>query len=307
PEWVSDPFAAARPRATRRKSPGPDASSFRVFRALVQRGKGGVYQAVDLRGDAPRLCLLKEGRKGGELGWDGRDGARRVRHEERVILSLLAAGVDAPRIYSSFSLGGNYYLVTEFIEGESLHGLLARRERRMPVRLALRYGLRLSEVFRGLHAAGWVWRDCKPANILVTPEGRLRPIDFEGACPTRRPDPLYWGTPGFTPPEWREREFSPRASRSGDVYALGSVLYLLLTGRVPEAQEPAPVESLRGDVPAGARALVMRLLGRDPDSRPRAEEVVRELEAALSSANGGRPAPVGRSCARVSAAAATGG
>ncbi|HEV2862466.1 MAG TPA: protein kinase [Pyrinomonadaceae bacterium] len=307
PEWVSDPFTAARPRGPRPRAAGPDASSFRVFRALVQRGKGGVYQAVDLRGDAPRLCLLKEGRRDGELGWDGRDGARRVRHEERVISSLLAAGVDAPRIYSSFYLSGNYYLVTEFIEGESLHSLLARRERRMPVPVALRYGLRLSEIFRGLHAAGWVWRDCKPANILVTPEGRLRPIDFEGACPARRPDPLYWGTPGFTPPEWRERDFSPRASTSGDVYALGSVLYLLLTGRVPEASEPAPVESLRGDVPAAVRALVTRLLDRDPDSRPRAEEVVRELEAALSSPDRVRPA-VGRSSREpVSAAAATGG
>ena len=303
PDWVTDPFAARRRRAPARRAPGPDASSFRVFRALVQRGKGGVYQAVDLRGDAPRLCLLKEGRKNGELGWDGRDGARRVRHEERVISSLLAAGVDAPRIYSSFRLGGNYYLVTEFIEGESLHSLLARRERRMPVRLALRYGLRLSEIFRRLHAAGWVWRDCKPANILVTPDGRLRPIDFEGACPTRRPDPLYWGTPGFTPPEWRE--FSPRACTSGDMYALGSVLYLLLTGRVPEAADPAPVESLRGGVPAAVRALVMRLLDPCPDSRPRAEEVSGELEAALSSADRVRPA-LGRP-PRVNAMAATGG
>jgi hypothetical protein len=287
PDWVSDPFVRERRRARRRKAQeGPSAKSFRVFRALVQRGKGGVYQAIDMRGGAARLCLLKEGRKNGELTWDGRDGAQRVRHEEHVISSLPAGGVDAPRIYSSFELGGNYYLVTEFIEGESLHNLLAKRERRMPVPLALRYGMQLSDIFRQLHAAGWVWRDCKPANILVTPEGRLRPIDFEGACSAARPDPLFWGTPGFSPPEWREPNTA--TCTSGDLYALGAMLYLLLTGRVPETPDPAPVERMRQNVPAEVRALVMRLLSRNPQSRPRAEDVSRELKAALSPPNRGR-------------------
>ena len=131
-----------------------------------------------------------------------------------------------------------------------------------------------------MHAAGWVWRDCKPANLLLTPDGRLRPLDFEGACPSDEPDPLFWGTLGFIPPEWRE--FSPRACTSGDMYALGAMLYLLLTGRVPEASDPAAVESLRRNVPAEVRALVTRLLSREPDARPRAEEVSRGLRAALS-------------------------
>ena len=281
PDWVSDPLVGERPRERSRKEQGPSAKSFRVFRALVQRGKGGVYQAVDLRGGAPRLCLLKEGRRNGELSWDGRDGARRVRHEERVISSLLAVGLEAPRIYSSFELGGNYYLVTEFIEGESLHNLLMKRERRMQVPLALGYGIQLSDIFRRMHDAGWVWRDCKPANLLVTTEGKLRPIDFEGACPADEPDPMFWGTPGFTPPESRESD--PRTSKSGDLYALGSMLYLLLTGRVPETVDPPPVEELRRNVPAEVRALVMRLLSRDPELRPSAEEVSRTLRAALPS------------------------
>jgi serine/threonine protein kinase len=200
-----------------------------------------------------------------------------VRHEEEVISSLRAVGVDAPRVYSSFEMDGNYYLVTEFIEGESLHNLLARRERRMPVSVALHYGAQLSDIFRRLHAAGWVWRDCKPANILVTPAGRLRPIDFEGACPAEEPDPLFWGTPGFTPPEWHEP--NPRTSTSGDLYALGAVLYLLLTGMLPEANDPLPVERLRRGVPAEVGALITRLLDRDPDSRPHAEAVSRSLKS----------------------------
>jgi serine/threonine protein kinase len=180
-------------------------------------------------------------------------------------------------------MDGNYYLVTEFIEGESLHNLLAKRERRMPVPIVLGYGVQLSDIFRRLHTTGWVWRDCKPANILVTPEGRLRPIDFEGACPADQPDPLFWGTPGFTPPEWREP--NPLTCMSSDLYALGAMLYLMLTGRVPEATDPIPAERLRRDVPDEVSALVMRLLDRNPDMRPPAEDVSRALKTSPPAPN----------------------
>lgn len=280
PDWVSDPFEGQRPRSKSRKAPHPLAKSFRAFRALVQRGKGGVYQAVDLRTHPPRLCLLKEGRKNGELTWDGRDGVWRVRNEERVLSMLLASGVDAPRIYSSFESEGNYYLVTEFIKGESLQNLLFKLQRRMSLSRVLRYGIQFADIFRQIHAAGWVWRDCKPVNILVTPEGRLRPLDFEGACPVNQPDPMFWGTPGFTPPDWRD--FNPQTCLQDDLYALGSMLYLLLTGRVPEVIEPLPIEKLRQNVPSNVRELVMRLLSRSPALRPSAETVGRELKAALS-------------------------
>src|SRR5262245_39896829 len=100
PDWVSDPFVAGpfvagpfvagpfvaeRMQRTAPPQDSPLRSTFRAFRALSQRGKGGVYQAIDLSGDAPRFCLLKEGRQGGEINWDGRDGHWRVRSEERVL------------------------------------------------------------------------------------------------------------------------------------------------------------------------------------------------------------------------------
>src|SRR5204863_6878183 len=69
PDWVSDPFAAHKPRPGFAKK--TINSSVRVMKVLSQRGKGGVYEAIDLRGKEPRLCLLKEGRKHGEVTWDG--------------------------------------------------------------------------------------------------------------------------------------------------------------------------------------------------------------------------------------------
>src|SRR5262249_26938770 len=120
PAWAEDPFVLRRARRVAPAVDSPLKTTFRVFGALSQRGKGGGYQAVDMGAKPPRLCLLKEGRKAGEVGWDGRDGRWRIRHEARVLTILRESGVDVPRVYTSFEMSGNYYLVTEFIDGESL-------------------------------------------------------------------------------------------------------------------------------------------------------------------------------------------
>jgi serine/threonine protein kinase len=283
PDWVPDLLAHRRSQRRERTAENPLASTFKVFRALTQRGKGGVYQAIDLSVQPPRCCLLKEGRKAGEVGWDARDGAWKVRNEERVLSALRASGVDVPRVYSSFELDGNYYLVLEFIDGESLQQLLARLRRRVSISRALQYGIQLAGFFSRIHAAGWVWRDCKPMNIIVTREGVLRPLDFEGACMVSQLDPLPWSTPGFCPPGW-----SDDRGQSGvcdDLYALGTLLYLLLTGRLPESPAPFPVEKLRRRVPHGVREIVSALLSLNPQVRPSAERVAQELKAALSLQN----------------------
>ncbi|MDT4894957.1 MAG: hypothetical protein QOH25_34 [Acidobacteriota bacterium] len=281
PDWVSNPFEEERPeRRQHRHTCSPQTKNFRVFRALVQRGKGGVYQAVDLSVSPPRLCLLKEGRKNGELNCDGRDGSWRVRNEEHVLARLAGSGVDVPGIYTSFEVDGNYYLVTEFIEGECLHHLLRKLKKRMPVSCVLRYGIQLAGIFSQIHLAGWVWRDCKPLNLIVTPRGELRPLDFEGACPVDEPDPMLWGTPGFTPPEWRDLNL--QTGRHDDLYALGSMLYLLLTGRVPDQTAPIPIEKLRPRVPSTVCELAMKLLSRHLEQRPSAATVARALKKVLS-------------------------
>lgn len=281
PQGLQNPFEC-RKRRVRRPNPKSPLAQYRVFRALAQRGKGGVYQAADFTFDRPRLCLLKEGRKNGETSWDGRDGATRVRHEHRVLSILRLKGLDVPNVYSAFKAEGNYYLVTEFIEGCTLHELLLKRKVRLTVSRAIEYGLQLSKFFAEMHAIGWVWRDCKPMNLMVTPDGRLRPLDFEGATPVGRPDPMLWGTPGFTPPEWRRSR--RQTGVADDFYALGALLYLLLTGRTPDIKEAIPLERLRKNIPLLIRKLVMRLLDSRPAQRPTAVEAAVELTDYLNSA-----------------------
>jgi hypothetical protein len=281
PEWISDPFVRNRARREVARVESPLATTFRAFHALTQRGKGGVYQALDLSVCPPRLCILKEGRVCGELAWDSRDGRWRVRHEEIVLTSLREAGVEVPRVYSSFEVEGNYYLVTEYIRGETLQSLLNRRRRRLDLHVALRHGARLASQLSAIHAAGWVWRDCKPTNVIVTSGGGLRLLDFEGACPVERPDPLPWSTTAFMPPPPPRGDVT-LSGNYDDLYAVGTLIYLLLAGRLPEPAAPAPIEKLRRGVPPGVGRIVAALLDADPRKRPDAKTVTEELEAALN-------------------------
>jgi serine/threonine protein kinase len=282
PDWVSDPFVAGKTLRAAPPQDSPLRSMFRAFRALSQRGKGGVYQAIDLRDGAPRFCILKEGRQGGEINWDGRDGKCRIRNEEHILTSLRDAGIAVPAIRASFEVGGNYYLVTEYLDGENLHATLIKRLKRLSIAQVVQYGIQISAIVSKIHAAGWVWRDCKPSNLILMSNGMLRPIDFEGACPIADPDPWPWNTPGFSPPGhldiWPVRSRLPE-----DLYAIGATIYFLLTGRLIEAAGPLPIKQMRRNVPSTVCSIVSDLLDSDPRRRPSADTAADRFHAALAS------------------------
>jgi hypothetical protein len=274
PGWLKDPF----PKPRRRRKSSRDSllkTTVRAFEALSQRGKGGVYRALDLSVLPGRLCVLKEGRRHGETDWDGRDGFWRVRHEGRVLAALSAAGVQVPEVYLTFQTGGYYYLVTEFIEGQTLQSLISKK-RRISTTQALQFGRQIAETLAEIHAAGWVWRDCKPLNLVVTKEGRLRPLDFEGSCLVNRYDPMPWGTEGYVPPEFSKTPES--GSRlAEDLYALGATLHQLLGGLTPKPGEPLQLQKFSQRVPAGVKKLVSELLDSNPQLRPSASAALQVL------------------------------
>jgi hypothetical protein len=277
PEWIEDPFVKGRRLKRRREAPTPLNTTIRAYEALSQRGKGGVYRALDLGVKPARLCVLKEGRRNGETDWDGRDGAWRVWHEARVLRALARTGVGAPQVYSEFEVGGNYYLAMEFVEGRNLQALLAGRRRRLPVVEALRLGAQVAGLLAGIHAAGWVWRDCKPLNLILTVGGVLRPLDFEGACRLRSAEVTPWGTSSYVPPEWTDEPCA--ATRlPEDLYALGATLHQLLTSFTPNETTLPSLGSVRRRVPCGVSELVASLLDSDPRSRPAARTVARLLK-----------------------------
>lgn len=281
PDWVPElfPTTLSRPKAIEAESPLK--TIYRAFGALSQRGKGGVYRAFDFSTSPPRPCILKEGRINGEVCLDGRDGYCRIRHEESVLKALRGAGVRVPLLYSAFKAEKSYFLALEFVEGETLERWLGKRTKRLSLRRVLQFGAMLSGMMSRIHAAGWVWRDCKPGNIIVTTEGELRPLDFEGACSVSQPDPVPWGTPPFIPPEWTD-EFRGQSRLPEDLYALGAIIYLMLAGCAPDGANLLPIENLRRAVPIEVRGLVTELLDANPERRPRAREVERRLQALLA-------------------------
>jgi hypothetical protein len=282
PDWATDPFLPkAPPKTLNIPIDTPLRTTFKAFDAVAQRGRGGVYQALDLSVKPARLCILKEGRKDGEVSWDGRDGSWRVVHEAAVLNALSHAHVDVPRVYSSFKAATHHYLAMELIEGESLNQWLARKRRRLTVLLALRYSASIARLVKQIHSAGWVWRDCKPGNIMITKDRGLRPIDFEGACPIHDPDPFPWGTRSYVAPEWSDT-FLGQSRLPEDIYAMGAVIYLLFSGSPPDDSKPVPLRQLRSNVPLEICELVSELLDHDPRRRPLALAVYRRLSASLS-------------------------
>lgn len=279
PAWITDPF----PTKQRCERPLQRVSklqtTFKAFEALTQRGKGGVYKAVDFSVTPARFCVLKQGRRYGEVSFDGRDGRWRVEHETYVLRSLRRGGVPVPIVYSSFPEENDYYLVVEFIDGENLERWLTRLKRRLPVARALKMSAEVARLLARIHANGWVWRDCKPRNLIMTKRGELRPVDFEGACPVDNPDPLPWGTRGFAAPESGNPCDGQRVAE--DLYGLGVITYLLLSGRLPDQSNDVPLSKKRKNISKAVVQLVTELLDPNPARRPVAEVTALQLETAF--------------------------
>src|SRR2546428_8128817 len=106
---MADPFIKARRKGSRLK--GPIGVELLAFKAKMQRGKGGVYEAVDLTVSPVRVVIIKEGRRHGETDWNGKDGYARVKHEARVLRLLHKAGLPVPQIFREFVQKGKRYLV----------------------------------------------------------------------------------------------------------------------------------------------------------------------------------------------------
>jgi len=212
-------------------------------------------------------------------------------HEARTI-----AAAEHPHIvplYSAESSGGLLYLVMRLLPGQSLKDRIA--EGKLPAAEAARIALECARALAAAHAVGVVHRDIKPGNILLDANGNATVTDFGIALVTSRPGARELlgsstGTPLYMSPEQSLGE--PVDGRS-DVYALGVVLYEMLTGTCPflgrntteviaqHISAPIPKVSEREpQTPAALVRVVDRMLCKDPAGRPTAAELVKELTAA---------------------------
>ena len=207
--------------------------------------------------------------------------------------ALAAARLGHPHITAVFDFGEHGavpYVVMELNDGEAVSARL-RRDGPFPWREAVTVAAEVASALATAHARGVVHRDVTPANVMLTGAG-AKVVDFGISALTGQqdaaPDGSLLGTPAYLAPE---RLGGGPVAPAADVYALGLLLYRLLTGRLPwpagtttEAlrahlyAEPEPVPDLPG-MPAEVADLCMRCLAKQPEGRPEAEEVATALAA----------------------------
>jgi hypothetical protein len=301
------PLTAAAPEAT---SPQPAPrlpTSFAGGRYQVQRflGEGAkkrVYLARDERLDRDvAFALIKT---------EGLDEAGRVRvRREAQAMGRLG---DHPHIVTVFDIGetdGELYIVSQYMSGGDLEARLqAAENRRLPVDEALRIADELCGALEHAHGRGVVHRDLKPGNIWLTEAQSARLGDFGLALSLDRTrltqEGMMVGTAAYMPPEQAlSGEVGPRS----DLYALGAVLYEMVTGRPPflgddvvavisQHINTAPVAPSwhSPEVPRALESLILGLLTKDPNERPESAAAARERLATISSVSREAPAPQAR-------------
>lgn len=244
---LADPFEAAGSYVAPPTRRGAIGGRYLVHELLLRTWRGGVYRAIDAGSRPARVCLLKEiwcdigGTQDGEaFSWAD---------NEYAVLSDHGSDPFLPRLYDRFTMEGNGYLVTEYVEGESLDAELAGRPddcQPLPVERLFEIAQASARILGHLHDAGLVFRDFKPEHLLHHPDGSWRLVDFGVAhdlLSGRRPVTAAGTPPWAGPEQWSGAAPDP----SHDVFSWGAVMHWLACGNdsIPEAPASGPLRPYR--------------------------------------------------------------
>jgi serine/threonine protein kinase len=235
-------------------------SRYQITRQLGTGGMGTVYLAKDHR-LAGYQCAIKE-MSPSQLSPQDRSWATRAFQQEAQMLAKLNhAGL--VRVSDYFEEGGNWYLVMDYVPGQTLETWLEQTPGGfLPLHITLNYVEQLCDVLDYLHhqQPPVVFRDLKPGNVMVTPSGDLKLIDFGIARlfkPGQTHNTVNLGTPGYASPEHGgQGQTDPRS----DIYSLGVMLHQMVTGYDPTATPFTlpPARSLNPTVPSEIETVIQR-------------------------------------------------
>jgi tRNA A-37 threonylcarbamoyl transferase component Bud32/tetratricopeptide (TPR) repeat protein len=274
--------------------PGTEIGPYEIVSQLGAGGMGEVYRAQDRRlARVVALKLIRRSMVQDEVALD------RLLRE-----ATLASALNHPNIvtiYETGVAGGDRYVAMELIEGVTLRTLAAGG---LPVSRVLAIGRQIAEALAVAHAAQIVHRDIKPENVMVRPDGYVKLLDFGLA--RLQPDALaaghttaateagvILGTIGYMAPEQARGE---KVAAEADIFALGVLLYELVTGRHPFMaasqlgtlhalmwETPEPPSLLNAELPRAVDQLILEAIQKDPRLRPGATDVMYRLTLAHDS------------------------
>lgn len=192
-----------------------------------------------------------------------------------------------PRFYGHFTDPEHWYLVMEYIPGQTLEAYLqtASEEGYCSLQETLRIGIALCSILEYLHLCkpSIIFRDVKPANIMLTRNKKIYLIDFGIARafnPGKTKDTTPLGSPGYAAPEQYGRAQSDQRT---DIYGLGATLQTLLTGCDPLDLRAGAPSHAPHPIPPDIQKLLANMMDSDPNRRPRNLTVVKQqLQAALA-------------------------
>jgi serine/threonine protein kinase len=268
-------------------------SRYRVIRLLGQGGMGSVYLAehrhmerqVALKVISPDMV-------------NNADAVRRFR-QEVTAAARLGPHPNIVAVHDAEQAGDLHFLVMEFVEGQSLADYLRTRGT-LPIAEACDYVRQAALGLQHAHQQGMIHRDVKPHNLMRTPQGQIKVLDFGLARCGRETDKprtqltqqgVLMGTADYMAPE--QANDSRVADIRADIYSLGCTLYHLLTGRVPfpeggtvdkiikhAVEPPTPVGALRRDLPLGVVRVVEKMMAKAPEQRFQTPAEIAEALAA---------------------------
>ncbi len=257
-----------------------EGASGRVYLARDTKERGAVWAVKELDYSALPISEVAE--------------ARELFAREAELLKALNH-TSLPRVIDHFRIEDRDYLVMERVEGPTLEKILDGRDSPLPEAKVWLIGLGLLETLDYLHhhQPPIIYRDLKPANVMVTMKGAVKLVDFGIArvvVPQKPGDTTAYGTPGFAPPE----QYQGRTTPASDIYALGMTLLRAATLYEPPEfrfTHPPAVELNSGISNALAQVLD-RMVSKEAELRPSTAELIPFFDAACEVSPSGREVSV---------------
>jgi serine/threonine protein kinase len=244
-------------------------ADYKILSLIGRGGMGAVYRAQRLADGT--VWALKEMRPPPDAPENEVEENRRLFVQEANLLRSLSHP-SLPVVADTFENNGRPVLVMEYVPGQTLEHRIREANAPLLEQQVLAYGIQLARVLHYLHTRTppIIYRDLKPPNVILTPEGVLKLIDFGVARTYKKAkskDTVAMGSQGYAPPEQYGKGQTDARS---DVYALGATLLHLLTNMPPIPLQTPPVGSIRKvnpSVDADTEQVIIRAMAIDPSAR----------------------------------------